>query len=72
MEGSGYDQNFKVIYYNNPEKLIKKPDTICGSIDAGNSTNQIRNQGVTILDELLKLKIIAKHMHGNIYNYYFI
>ncbi|KAL9965188.1 hypothetical protein ACROYT_G028953 [Oculina patagonica] len=39
--GSGYDQNYKVIYYKNPEKLIEKLDVICGSINAGNSSNQI-------------------------------
>ena len=71
-EGSGYDQNYKVVYYNNPEKLIKKLDVICGSINAGNTSNQIRNNSVTILDELLKLKRITKRMHEKIYNKYFI
>ena len=71
-EGSGLDQNYKVIYYNNPEKLIEKLDVICGSINAGNSSNEVRNQGITILDELLKLKRITKRIHEKIYNNYFI
>ena len=71
-EGSGLDQNYKVIYYNNPEKLIEKLDVICRSINAGNSSNEVRNQGITILDELLKLKRITKRMHEKIYNNYFI
>ena len=71
-EGSGLDQNYKVIYYNNPEKLIEKLDVICGSINAGNSSNELRNQGITILDELLKLKRITKRIHEKIYNNYFI
>ena len=61
-EGSGLDQNYKVIYYNNPEKLIENLDVICGSI----------NHGITILDELLKLKRITKRIHEKIYNNYFI
>ena len=71
-EGSGLNQNYKVIYYNNPEKLIKKLDVICGSIYSGNSSNEVRNQGITILDELLKLKRITKRIHEKIYNNYFI
>ena len=71
-EGSGLNQNYKVIYYNNPEKLIEKLDVICGSINAGNSSNEVRNQGITILDELLKLKRITKRIHEKIYNNYFI
>ena len=72
FEGSGLNQNYKVIYYNNPEKLIEKLDVICGSINAGNSSNEVRNQGITILDELLKLKRITKRIHEKIYNNYFI
>ena len=71
-EGSGLDQNYKVIYYNNPEKLIEKLDVICGSINSGNSSNEVINQGITILDELLKLKRITKRIHEKIYNNYFI
>ena len=71
-EGSGMDQNYKVIYYNNPEKLIEKLDIICGSINAGNSSYEAKNQGITILDELLKLKRITKRIYEKIYNNYFI
>ncbi|KAL9967055.1 hypothetical protein ACROYT_G025217 [Oculina patagonica] len=48
-EGSGMDQNYKVIYYKNPEKLIEKLDVICGSINAGNSSSQVRNQECKII-----------------------
>ena len=71
-EGSGLNQNYKAIYYNNPEKLIEKLDVIYGSINAGNSSNEVRNQGITILDELLKLKRITKRIHEKMYNNYFI
>ena len=71
-EGSGLTHNYKAIYYNNPEKLIEKLDVICGSINAGNSSNEVRNQGITILDELLKLKRITKRIHEKIYNNHFI
>ena len=71
-EGSGLNQNYKAIYYNNPEKLIEKLDVICGNIHAGNSSNEVKNQGITILDELLKLKRITKRIYEKIYNNYFI
>ena len=72
LEGSGLNQNYKVIHYNNPEKLIEKLDVICGSINAGNTSKEVKNQGITILDELLKLKRITKRIHEKIYNNHFI
>ena len=72
FEGSGLNQNHKVIYYNNPEKLIKKLEVICGSLKAGNTSNEVKNQGISILDELLKLKRITKRIYEKIYNNHFI
>ncbi|KAL9953607.1 hypothetical protein ACROYT_G041050 [Oculina patagonica] len=40
-EGGGLAHNYKAIYYRDPEKLIEKLDVICGSINAGNSSNEI-------------------------------
>ena len=54
LEGTG------LIYYNDPENLIHKLDIICGSINASNTSNKIRNHGILILNELLKLKTISK------------
>ena len=71
-EGSGLNQSYKVIYYNNPEKLIEKLDVICGSINAGNSSLELINQGITILDELLKMNRITKRIYEKIYNNHFI
>ena len=72
FEGSGLNQNYKVIYYNNPEKLIKKLEVICGTLKAGNTSNEVKNQGISILDELLKLKRITKRIYEKIYNNHFI
>ena len=72
FEGSGVNQNHRVIYYNNPEKLIKKLEVICGSLKAGNTSNEVKNQGISILDELLKLKRITKRIYEKIYNNHFI
>ncbi|KAL9963810.1 hypothetical protein ACROYT_G027355 [Oculina patagonica] len=48
-EGSGLAHNYKAIYYRDPEKLIEKLDVICGSINAGNSSNEVRNQECKII-----------------------
>lgn len=64
MEGSG------LIYYNNPDALIKKLEIICGSINAGNTSSKIRNHAILILDELLKLKRISKKIYEGIFNNY--
>ncbi|KAL9962334.1 hypothetical protein ACROYT_G031428 [Oculina patagonica] len=43
-EGSGLAHNYKAIYYRDPEKLIEKLDIICGSISAGNTSYELKNQ----------------------------
>jgi len=71
-EGGGLAHNYKAIYYRDPEKLIEKLDVICGSINAGNTSYELKNQGITILDELLRVKRITKRLYEKIYNNYFI
>ncbi|KAL9986813.1 hypothetical protein ACROYT_G001014 [Oculina patagonica] len=44
-EGGGLANNYKAIYYRDPEKLIEKLDVICGSINAGNTSYELKNQG---------------------------
>ncbi|KAL9979408.1 hypothetical protein ACROYT_G017070 [Oculina patagonica] len=43
-EGGGLANNYKAIYYRDPEKLIEKLDVICGSINAGNTSYELKNQ----------------------------
>ena len=40
------------IFYNNSEVLLKKLQIIVGEIMAGNTSIEIRNMGVSILDSL--------------------
>ncbi|KAL9986004.1 hypothetical protein ACROYT_G000057 [Oculina patagonica] len=47
-EGGGLANNYKAIYYRDPEKLIEKLDVICGSINAGNTSYELKNQGGAI------------------------
>ncbi|KAL9961326.1 hypothetical protein ACROYT_G030242 [Oculina patagonica] len=44
-DGGGLANNYKAIYYRDPEKLIEKLDIICGSISAGNTSYELKNQG---------------------------
>ncbi|KAL9952331.1 hypothetical protein ACROYT_G039568 [Oculina patagonica] len=63
-EGSGLAHNYKAIYYRDPEKLIEKLDVICGSISAGNTSYELKNQDLNNEDiqgsfyepEMLKAK----------------
>ncbi|KAL9979364.1 hypothetical protein ACROYT_G017017 [Oculina patagonica] len=50
-EGSGLAHNYKAIYYRDPEKLIEKLDIICGSISAGNTSYELKNQGKAVVIE---------------------
>ncbi len=65
LQGSGFNSN-------NIETLIHKLDLICGSLSSGNTSSQVKKQGISILDTLLKLRRISKTMYGNIYKNYFI
>ncbi|KAL9981296.1 hypothetical protein ACROYT_G009982 [Oculina patagonica] len=50
-EGGGLANNYKAIYYRDPEKLIEKLDVICGSINAGNTSYELKNQGKAVVIE---------------------
>lgn len=43
-----------VIFVNNPKQLLKKLKLIIGEVLAGNTSIEMRNMGVAILDTLLK------------------
>ncbi|KAL9964193.1 hypothetical protein ACROYT_G027791 [Oculina patagonica] len=50
-EGGGLAHNYKAIYYRDPEKLIEKLNVICGSINAGNTSYELKNQGKAVVIE---------------------
>ena len=49
--------------YNDPEDLLSLLELIIGSIDAGNDNSKMKNRGMAILDELLKLAAISRDQH---------
>ena len=60
-----------VIYFNNPKQLLNKLELIIGEIIAGNTSIQMRNTGVSILDTLLRMSAINKPQYNKLYKKYF-
>ena len=54
-------------YNDDPEDLLSLLELIIGSIDAGNDTRKMKNRGMAIFDELLKLGAISKDQHEKLY-----
>ena len=50
-------------FYNDPEDLLSLLELIIGSTDAENDNSKMKNKGMAILDELLKLGAISKDQH---------
>ena len=74
IKGSGIRRKRKggnVIFFNKPKELIKKLDLIIGEILAGNTSIDMRNMGVSILDTLLKMTTINRSQYGKLYKQYF-
>ena len=60
-----------VVFFNDPKQLLKKLELIVGEVLAGNTSIQMRNMGVNILDTLLKISTINKEQYNKLYNQYF-
>ena len=58
--------------YNDPEDLLSLLELIIGAIDAGNDNSRMKNRGMTIFHELLKLGAISKDQHEKLYIGYLI
>ena len=73
MKGCGMkkQKGGNVIFFNKPKELIKKLDLIVGEISAGNTSIDMRNIGVSILDTLLKMSTINRSQYGKLYKQYF-
>ena len=61
-----------VVFYNNPQELLKKLSVILGEMEAGNTSLKMRNMGQTILDTLLENGTLNKSAYGAIVKKYFI
>ena len=60
-----------VVFFNNPQELVKKLAVILGEMEAGNTSLKMRNMGQTILDTLLENKSINKTAYGKLVKKYF-
>ena len=60
-----------VVFFNDPKQLLKKLELIVGEVLAGNTSIQMRNMGVNILDTLLKMSTINRPQYNKLYNQYF-
>ena len=72
MEGSGFKKRGgNIVFFNDAKQLLKKLELIVGEILAGNTSIEMRNTGVAILDMLLKTSKINKAQHEKLYKTYF-
>ena len=72
MKGSGIKKRGgNIVFFNDVKQLLKKLELIVGEILAGNTSIEMRNTGVAILDMLLKTSKINKGQHEKLYKTYF-
>ena len=71
FKGKGVRRGRGVVFYNNPQELLKKLAVILGEMEAGNTSLKMRNMGQTILDTLLENKSINKTAYGKLVKKYF-
>ena len=73
-KGSGLKKKKRggnIVFFNDVKQLLKKLELIVGEILAGNTSIEMRNTGVAILDMLLKTSKINKAQHEKLYKTYF-
>ena len=71
-EGSGLKKRGgNIVFFNDVKQLLKKLELIVGEISAGNTSIEMRNTGVAILDMLLKTSKMNKAQHEKLYKTYF-
>ena len=71
-KGSGLKKRGgNIVFFNDAKQLLKKLELIVGEISAGNTSIEMRNTGVAILDMLLKTSKINKAQHEKLYKTYF-
>ena len=72
IQGSGIKKRGgNIVFFNDAKQLLKKLELIVGEISAGNTSIEMRNTGVAILDMLLKTSKINKAQHEKLYKTYF-
>ena len=67
IRGSGFNNVTRCHGTNvcpcNPDELMNDLELICGSLEAGNNNQQLKNHGINIIDELLKMGQILPEKH---------
>ena len=72
IQGSGIKKRGgNIVFFNDVKQLLKKLELIIGEILAGNTSIEMRNTGVAILDMLLKTSKINKAQQEKLYKTYF-
>ena len=77
IKGSGIQSRGKkqrggnIMFFNDVKQLLKKLELIIGERLAGNTSIEMRNVGVTILDTLLKMSTINRSQYSKLYSQYF-
>ena len=71
IKGRKKQRGGNVVFFNDVKQLLKKLELIIGEVIAGNTSIQMRNTGVSILDMLLKMAKINRSQYNKLYNQYF-
>ena len=71
IKGRRRKRGGNVIFFNDTKQLLKKLELIVGEIIAGNTSINMRNMGVNILDTLLRMSTINRPQYTKLYNQYF-
>ena len=72
IKGRGRKQRGgNIMFFNDPKQLLNKLELIIGEVIAGNTSIQMRNTGVNILDTLLRMSTINKPQYNKLYKKYF-
>ena len=71
IKGRRRKRGGNVMFFNDTKQLLKKLELIIGEIIAGNTSINMRNMGVNILDTLLRMSTINRPQYTKLYNQYF-
>ena len=71
ISGSGHNKTSSIGVFSSADELVDKLELIIGSKNAGNTSREMLNEGVLIIDALLKHRKINKEDHKKLYNLYF-
>ena len=71
IKGRRRKRGGNVMFFNDTKQLLKKLELIIGEVLAGNTSIQMRNTGVNILDTLLRMAKINRSQYTKLYNQYF-